>query len=542
MAEKTKAEELAGLQREISISEFFTKNRHLLGFDNPRKALLMAVKEAVDNSLDACEEAEILPEIYVEVQQVKENRCKLIVEDNGPGIVKEQIPKIFGKLLYGSKFHRLRQGRGQQGIGISAAALYGQLTTGKNFHVISKIGKNREANYYELHLDTKTNEPKIVTEKEVTFMRDTGTRLEFEMEAKYQKGRQSVDEYLKQTALSNPHAQISFKDPEGHTVTFPRAIHTPAPLAKEIKPHPYGIELGMLIRMLHTTEAKSMSTFLQNDFSRVSGSVAEEICTKAGINVNSRPATIVRDQAEKLYDAIQNTKIMAPPTNCLVPIGADALEKAMRKEIDAEFYVTITRPPAVYRGNPFQVEVGIAYGGRIGQGEEDPTAQVMRFANKVPLLYQQGACATQKAIIETAWKNYNMSQSRGSVPQGPLVIIIHMVSVWVPFTSEAKEAVASYDEILKEMKLAIQEAGRKLSLHIRRTVKAREHQEKISLFEKYIPEVAEALAHLTGEKKTVIEEDLQKVLKKNIGELMKNAESLPAEEKEDAMEITNDEE
>ncbi len=533
MAEKTKAEEMAGLQREISISEFFTKNRHLLGFDNPRKALLMAVKEAVDNSLDACEEAEILPEVYVEVQQVKENRCKLIVEDNGPGIVKEQVPKIFGKLLYGSKFHRLRQGRGQQGIGISAAALYGQLTTGKNFHVISKIGKNKPANYYELHLDTKVNEPKIVTEKEVAFLRDHGTRLEFEMEAKYQKGRQSIDEYLKQTALANPHAQISFKDPEGQTVTFPRAINTPPPIAKEIKPHPYGIELGMLIRMLHTTESKSVTSFLQNDFSRISGPIAEEICKEAGITPLSRPATIVRDQAEKLYDAMQKTKIMAPPTNCLVPIGAEALEKAMKKEIDAEFYITVTRPPSVYRGNPFQIEVGIAYGGKIGQGEEDPTAQIMRFANKVPLLYQQGACATQKSVIETAWKNYNLSQSRGSAPQAPMVLIIHMVSVWVPFTSEAKEAIAGYDEIIKEMKLALQDAGRKLGLHIRRTVKAREQREKIDLFGKYIPEVADALAHLTGENKQDIEKDLQKVLQKNMGELVKSIQAGVAEEKEE---------
>ncbi|MEK6940596.1 MAG: DNA topoisomerase VI subunit B [Nanoarchaeota archaeon] len=526
---KTKAEEMAALQQEISISEFFTKNRHLLGFDNPRKALLMAVKEGVDNSLDACQDAEILPEIYVEIKKIKEDRYSLVVEDNGPGIVKEQIPRIFGKLLYGSKFHRLRQSMGQQGIGISAAALYGQLTTGKNFHVISKIGKNRPAYYYELHIDTKLNEPKIVTEKEVPYMKDQGTRLEFEMEAKYQKGKQSADEYLKEIALSNPHAKITFKDPEGTVITFPRAVNTLPKEAKEIKPHPYGIELGMLISMLHSTTAKSLSTFLQQDFSRVSASIAQQICDKAEINMHSRPNTIVRNQAEKLYEAIQQTKIMSPPTNCLVPIGAEALEKGMRKEIDAEFYATVSRPPSVYRGNPFSIEVGIAYGGSI---DPEGSVQVIRFANRVPLLYQQGAGAIQKAIIETAWKNYNISQSKGSLPQGPILIIVSMVSVWVPFTSEAKEAIASYDEIIKEMKLALQEAGRKLSTYIRKTVKAREQREKINLFEKYIPEVAEGLSMISSAKKTDIEGYLTKFLKKNIGELIKGLEDNDNKEKE----------
>jgi len=111
------ARSMAARQRDISVSEFFTKNRHLLGFDNPQKALLTAVKEAVDNSLDACEEAGILPDLEVEIAEVSENRYRVAVQDNGPGIVQQQVPKIFGKLLYGSKFHRLKQQRGQQGIG-----------------------------------------------------------------------------------------------------------------------------------------------------------------------------------------------------------------------------------------------------------------------------------------------------------------------------------------------------------------------------------------------------------------------------------------
>ncbi len=216
--EITKAEELAKAQREISVSEFFAKNRHLLGFDNPRKALLTTVKEGVDNSLDACEEAGILPEIHVNIKMISEDRFIVIIEDNGPGIVKEQIPKIFAKLLYGSKFHSMKQSRGQQGIGISAAAMYGQLTTGKPTKIISRISEKKPAHYYELHIDTRKNEPEIVKEEDVEWNKPHGTRVEIELEAKYLKGKQSVDDYLKETAVINPHATIIYFTPENEMV------------------------------------------------------------------------------------------------------------------------------------------------------------------------------------------------------------------------------------------------------------------------------------------------------------------------------------
>ncbi|MEK6955652.1 MAG: DNA topoisomerase VI subunit B, partial [Nanoarchaeota archaeon] len=304
MAEKTKAHEMAEKQREISVSEFFAKNRHLLGFDSPRKALLMAVKEAVDNSLDACEEARIMPEIKVELQQLKEDRFKIIIEDNGPGIIKEQIPKIFGKLLYGSKFHRLRCSRGQQGIGISAVLLYGQLTTGKGMHITSKISPRHAANYFEVQIDTQRNEPLIAQDKTVEWNKDQGTKIEIEMQAAYQKGKQSVDEYLKEIALINPHATIIYKTPDKETINYPRGVDQLPKEAKEIKPHPYGVELGVLIRMLHSTSAGTVGSFLQNDFSRISQQLATEICEKAKVSPRARPSTIAREEAENLFNVI----------------------------------------------------------------------------------------------------------------------------------------------------------------------------------------------------------------------------------------------
>ena len=505
------AYELAKRQKEISVAEFFTKNRHLLGFDNKRKALLMAVKEAVDNSLDACEEARVLPEVSVEIIEIGEFKYKVIVEDNGPGIVKKQIPNIFAKLLYGSKFHTLKQARGQQGIGISAAVLYAQLTTGRHAKITSRVSKKEPAHYYELGIDTQQNKPTIAKEETVEWAKEHGTRVEIDLEADYIKGSQSVDEYLKQTAVINPHVTIIYQPPKGEQVIFARGADTLPSQPQEIKPHPYGIELGMLIDKLRWTESRTLQSFLTSEFSRVGPGTAKEICQHAAVLPNTKPSEVSRDMAEKLIQGIQKTKIIAPPTDCLSPIGEELLQKGLRKEIKAEFYCSTSRPPAVYRGNPFVIEAGIAYGGEIPKEEK---ANILRFANRVPLLYQEGACAMTNSIMETNWKAYGMQQSGDSIPFGPVVIVVHMSSVWVPFTSESKEAMAHYAEIIKEIKLALQECGRQLGSYVRKKTRISQQIERANMFEKYIPEVAESLSVLSSEKKEKILQALQKMLVK----------------------------
>ncbi|MFT4311642.1 MAG: DNA topoisomerase VI subunit B [Candidatus Woesearchaeota archaeon] len=515
----SKAEQLATKQREIGVAEFFARNRHLLGFDNKVKALMTTIKEAVDNSLDACEEAEILPEIIVEVIDMGNDRFKVVIEDNGPGIVKKQIPKIFAKLLYGSKFHSLKMSRGQQGIGISASVLYGQLTTGRPAKITSKTGPTDPAHYYELKLNTKTNEPEIVTDTIIDWPKESGTKIEIDLEATYQKGARSIDTYLKQTAITNPHCTIIYTNPKAEQIIFPRAIEVIPAAAQEIKPHPYGVELGTLQSMLEITPAKTVQSFLQTEFSRVSAQVAKEICENAALLPNTSPKKITRDQAEKIIRAIAKTKIMAPPTDCISPIGQDQLEKGLKKEINAEFYTTITRSPSVYRGNPFIIEVAIAYG---GDQPADQLANVMRFANRVPLLYQQGGCAVNKAVSSLNWKPYGLQQSRGSVPAGPLTIAVHIASVWVPFTSESKEAIAHYPEIIKEMKLALQEVGRKLGTYINKKKRVGVELKKRSYIQKYIPHVSAALLkllELPDDKKADLEEKLAAILEKTRGEI-----------------------
>ena len=492
---KLTAEQMAARQREISVSEFFTKNRHLLGFDNPRKALLTVVKEGVDNSLDACEEAGILPELRVAIRQLDgaEDRFRVIIEDNGPGILPEQVPKIFAKLLYGSKFHRLKMARGQQGIGISAAGMYGQLTTGKPTRILSRTSSRKPGYQCDLLLNTKTNEPQVVHEREADWEHPHGTRVEIELEGRYSRGRQSVEEYLHQVSIANPHATIVFEAPESLPLKLKRAATELPPEPREIKPHPYGIELGMLIRMLHDTRAKRLAAFLQQDFSRVSARTAVEICSRAGLKENTRPARIAKSDADRLHKTLQQTKLMKPPTDCVVPIGADLLLKGLKRGVEADFYHTVTRPPAVYRGNPFQVEAGLAYGGEL---RADQVCRVLRFANRVPLLYQQAACVVTRSVAGTAWRNYGIPQSQGQLPVGPLAVAVHIASVWVPFTSESKEAVAHYPEIIKEIKLALQECGRQLGRFVRRRRKEADAARKRQYIERYIPHIGLALREI----------------------------------------------
>ena len=599
------AASMATRQRDISVSEFFLKNRHLLGFDSPRRALLTAVKEAVDNSLDACEEAGILPELAVELEQIADNRFRVTVTDNGPGIVKNQIPKIFAKLLYGSKFHRLRMSRGQQGIGISAAGMYGQLTTGAATRILSRIKGAKKAHALTVQIDTRKNTPAILSDTEQdwrpTFQPLTdagqpdgppveskhGTCVSIEMEAAYQRGKQSVDEFVKQCAIVNPHLTLHYRlvlqtkgeaptqvgsatrlsnprvsrdtgygkggapnrtsethilperkgdkdaptsDPAAQStigtqqsaiaaVSYARAVKVMPKIPDEILPHPHGVELGLLMQMLKDTESRTVRSALSNDFSRVSTQAALDICQRAGIDPGTQPVRIAHRESEALYQAIQGTKLMRPPTDCLSPIGEEQILAGLKKEIAADFFTAVTREPAVYRGNPFQIEIGIAFARpqeNEGVGSEEPV-RVLRFANRVPLLYQAGACSMTKAVIGVNWKQYGLTQPKGALPVGPVVVMVHLASVWVPFTSESKDAIAGYAEIIDELTLGLKECGRRLSVFLHKRHRELEAARKRSYIELYIPHLALGLKNildLSDKEETKVVGNLKKMLGK----------------------------
>ncbi len=491
--------------REISVAEFFEKNRHLLGFENPQKSIITVVKEAVDNSLDACEEEEILPEIHVLIDEIGEEKCRVEIRDNAIGLSRENIPKVFGKLLYGSKFHKLQQSRGQQGIGISASAMYAQLTTGEPVTVWSKQ-EGEPCHKFVVRIDTEANEPEIIEDEIVDedsdefpgdkdYYFDHGTTIEMDIEAKYTSGHHSVRNYLKHTAIMNPYARVVLREPDGNKIEYPRVSRDLPEKPKEIKPHPHGVELGIMMRMIEDTDARTISSFLQSEFTRVGRTSAEEVCDEADVDTGRRPNTLSKDEIEQLLDAAQRVKLQSPPTDCLSPIGEDLILKGLKKELNPEFTTAITRKPTVYKGNPFVVEVGLAYGGDI---EEDGSYSELRFANKVPLLYKKSSCVTTKAIEEVSWNRYNLSQT-GDRPQGPVYILVHMASVWVPFTSEGKEAIANYDDIRKEMKLALQEAGRKLGRYIGRKERAEIQEKKKRKLTAYAKEMGPAIASLAEE-------------------------------------------
>lgn len=515
------AESMAAKQRAISVSEFFAKNRHLLGFDNPRKALLTAVKEAVDNSLDACDEACILPDLLINIKPVADNKFVLTVRDNGPGIVKQQIPNIFARLLYGSKFHSLRMSRGQQGIGISAAGMYGLLTTGEPVQIISRTNPDKKAHHYNVQIDTTKNRPEVILDEECDFELPTGTSVTITIEGKYQRGRQSVDEYIAQTAMANPHSSIYYNAPDGAVYEYPRQTKELPPVPREIKPHPYGVELGLLLKMAHNSSAKRLAAFLKDEFSRVSSRVAQQICQKAKLRSTLKPSAITLKQAEALHTAINETKIMAPATDCISPIGVKQLEKGLWGIVEADFYTACSRRPAVYRGNPFLIEAALAYGTKTdgdNDPEKEPLLQLIRIANRVPLLYQQSACAIYKSVLDINWRNYALSQSKGALPTGPVVLMVHIASVWVPFTSESKEAIAHYPEIIREIQLAIQDCGRKLGMYLRRKKRIQQELDKRHYIETYLPYIGEALQDILTLKARQVDTvvtKLKKVLEKS---------------------------
>jgi DNA topoisomerase-6 subunit B len=508
------AEEQAKDMKEISPAEFFEKNRHFLGYENPVKSLLTVVKEAIDNSLEFTCDAGILPEIFLSLKQIGEDRFKINVKDNGPGVVEEQVPRAFGKVLYGSRFHKLKQSRSLFGIGIKGVSLYSQLTTGKPFKVTTGIGKG-PIHEFEMMIDVSKNEPHVISHKTLKNPEKWhGTMLEFEVEGKYIEKGKSIPEFLKQTAIANPYAHIIYDGPNGK-IDFPAVAKELPKSPKEIKPHPYGVEIGVLRRMIRSTKAKNVFGFLKSDFSRVGNTSAEEILKIARIEKNKKPLEVNHEELERLHKAMQVVKLIAPPTDCLSPLGEELIVKGLKKEIDAEYFASISRPPAVYRGMPFQIEVGLAYGGKLDPSGE---SELLRFANKVPLTYHQGDCAITQAVEEVDWRRYGLQQSNGSLPVGPLIILVHFISVWVPFTTEGKQAIAAYPDIIKEIKLALQDAGRKIKIFISKRRKTHDLQMRQNLFEKYIPEVAIALSKLSDVPKEKIKNNLEKLLKKGVKE------------------------
>ncbi len=690
------AEELAQSQREISIAEFFEKNKQMLGFGSDARGIVTAIKEAVDNALDATEEIGVKPNLHVEIQE-NDDYYTVIVEDNGPGITKEEIPNVFGKLLYGSRFHKREQNRGQQGIGISAAVLHSQMTSGNPARVTSRSKGENKTQYYELTIDTDTNEPNIRDEKEVDWDKEHGTRIELDMSANMRARTQLIN-YIKYTATVNPHARITFTEPSMDGVkVYERDNEADLPEeTEEILPHPHGIEFGTLRQMLQQTDSYSVSGFLQEEFTRVGQTSAESVLnnfrdlhygreiawehieteettlekevkmavvnksrdevdsfgdtvtekvkeqspvtytdivtivndtadeiqsgfdTRFGSTVRNKSisatwdyitstrqqdlhtlvddatskrkdgevidvmaeeltnefvkdnkptyekdrvkeddlSTLINNAAERtedqtgtrfgdtareniresftdrmktttedipklkdftknrqmaqsLLEAMHKTNLMAPPSKCLAPIGEKNILRGLKKEFNADFYTAATRGAEVHSGDPFIAEAGIAYGGDI----QTKGAETLRFANRVPLVYARGGCATTKVVKRINWRNYGLDQPGGSgIPNDPVIIMIHVASTNVPFTSESKDAVADVEIIKDEVERALREAARSLKSHLKEQRSRRKQKEKENVIAEILPEMAAKLSNITNKETANIDASLAGIM------------------------------
>ena len=490
--------------KEHSIAEFFKKNQQMLGFSGKVKSLTTVVHEFVTNSLDACEEAGILPEIEVRLEELGEEHYRLTVKDNGPGIPKTHIGKALGQMLAGTKFHRYVQQRGQQGIGASGACMFSYITTGKPTRAISCYKGIRYE--VEVLIDFKTNKPLLNIMKEEPAGEEHGLTVIAEYkEVKHEKSNKGIFEYLRRTALANPHAVITFTDPLNERMVLPRSVEIIPPKPAEIQPHPLGISTHDLLELAHhNIEYARLSSFLQNSFSRFSaGKVSELRELVPEIDFNKKPSKLTWEESEKLVKAFGQVKWIAPATDSLVPIGKQQVETSFRNIFSPDELVVTERSPKVFRGGiPFMVETAIAYGGGVANAEK--RGEIMRFANKVPLLFDTSGCGITEAVKSVDWTRYGLKD----FDQEPLVVLVNLVSVHIPYTGAGKQAISSEEEVNEEIRFAVMEAARGIQKYISGKRRAHEIASKKKVVSRYVSQLSSDLADLAGKKKDTIEKNL----------------------------------
>ncbi len=587
---------------QISPSEFFYRNRDLAGFSNPTRSLYTAVREFVENALDACDQKGILPDVHLIIKAVDPEQPDpkpyiLTVKDNGPGIASKHVPLAFGTVLYGSKFG-LKQARGMFGLGATMAILYGQITTNKPVGVKSSTdGKTQDE--YELLLDIQKNKPVILKHK-VNEVSKQGLSVSICLEGDYSKAGSKIRDYVYQTSLITPYATMTFDDPKGQKFRYTRIVKTMPPAPTIIKPHPHGVDVETIRRMTvenrfqiprvddqmiekvrkelglskknlnfngimekakkrwsslsrqvrvvislmaflqmdfdklskiriddidvanqkltywdfglsksqtvdmdpssdyyrqitNTVQGEMLVTFLTKGFQRVGRTTAEKFAKFAGFKPEKRLGTMTNQELVKLSDSLQKfEEFLSPDPSCLAPLGEEPLEKGIQKFFNPDFSAVIQRGASAYSGFPFVIEMGIAYGGDISSSG----TKVYRFANRIPLLYDEGSDVVLKVVNETDWNRYKVKND-----SAPMVIISHICSTRIPYKTVGKENVADRPEIERELRLALQFLSRKLSAYMSKKGQAEMAQKRANLYSKYVPLIAQFCTELAGKKK-----------------------------------------
>jgi len=524
---------------EISASDFFYRNRDIAGFTNPSRAIFAAIRELVENSLDAAESLKIPPDIYVRLSfegtASKETQVyKLRVEDNGSGIQPRFIPSAFGQVLYGSKY-KLKQMRGTFGLGGKMAVLYGQIMTHQPAYVTSSTGSAKIYSF-KLMMDIQRNRP-VILDRKVLINKEQwrGTIVEFTLEGDYLRARAKILDYFKQTAMVNPYANLTFVDPKGRLYKFTRATTEMPDPPKETEPHPYGVDVELLQRLIHVTPYKNMQEFLKYHFHRVGDITAQKFlifsdlsvasCSKHGklgyqeinwtrgphcsrcgkeltLSPSKSPKKLSHQEIVRLMQNLKKFKEFLPPdASCLSPLGEELLKAGIMKELNPEYLVVNQRKPSTYAGHPFIIELGIAYGGEVPR---KGGFVIYRFANKIPLLYDEASDVSYRVINSMNWRRYKVS------PDMPIAIVVHICSTKVPYKTVGKEFIADRPEVRREVANALREVGRQLQRFLSKREHVDREKRRLSVFAKYLPRIAEFSTILAEKEKRP---DIQKLIK-----------------------------
>jgi DNA topoisomerase-6 subunit B len=489
--------------KEHSVAQFFKKNKQMLGFSGKVRSLTTIIHEYVTNSLDAAEEAGILPDVVVELQNVEADVIRVKVSDNGPGLPKHLIGKAFGQMLAGTKFHRYVQQRGQQGIGAAGCTMFSLLTTGRGVIVTSHY--NNTFVKAEVSIDFKTNKPVVVVLDEGESNKHGITVEGVFGDVKYDKGKYGVFEYLKRSALSNPHASFTLIEPDGNVVLFNRSTFSLPPKPKEVKPHPLGVSAHDLLEMAQAERSyHTVSSFLQARLARMSAQKVKELEQLVSFSFKISPNALTWAECEELVKAFKRVKWMAPALDSVQPIGRERIVSSFSSLLQPQFLHVVERGAKVFRGGiPFMVEVAIAY--------DVPSVKkgvIMRYANRVPLLFDAGGCAITQVVKNTDWKRYGVKDFDNE----SIVVLVNVSSVHVPYTGAGKQAIADEEEIVKELRNALNQAGRALSRYISGVIRAKERENKVKAIKRYVGELAHDLSQLSGESEELLKRYLLQLI------------------------------
>ena len=503
----------------LTPSQFFRKNKQMLGFTGKIRSLTIVFHELITNSFDAAEESGILPDIDIELKRIDKEHYILRHKDNGPGIPEEYVMQVYCMMFAGSKFRNI-QSRGQQGLGCSGCVLLSQMTTGKPARVIScyKDGDEIKGVKMKFQMDVENNRG-ILMEREDYECGETGVCIELQFkDVSYSLAEQGAFEYIRRTMIGNPHAKITFRDPSGHKYIFKRAANIVPVQPKEVLPHPKGVSADDLMTMAKNTDSRRYKSMMTSSMSRMSNKRVDEIAAETGIDMNKRPKDMTFQEAEAIVHCFKKMKFMAPPTDGLIPIGSEQIEKGMKQILKPEFVTTITRKPVTYAGGvSFIIEAGLAYGGEAGRiVNEQRKSEIMRFANRVPLTFDAGSCAITEALKSIDWKRYGLKD----LDNTPLTLFVNIISTQVPYLSTGKQSVSPEPEIVHEIRQATMKLARKLQKHLRAKKAAKEKEKRSKVFEEYVPVIIEEAAKLGETGVPEYQEVLAKVTKRALAELL----------------------